>query len=105
MPLLADDHSASDEQLQRHHHRSGSGVSSKSQGTITTKNKNFNRIGEHKHSSSQDTLSALPGAQTPQHDASENSSERGRSGFRKANEVDEFDVREDLVAWRLPSQV
>jgi hypothetical protein len=105
VPPLADDHSASDEHLQRHHHRSESGASIKSQSTITTKNKNFNRIGGHKHSNSQDTLSALPGAQTPQHDSSENSSERGRTGFRKANEVDEFEVRDDLVAWRLPTEV
>jgi hypothetical protein len=102
---LADDNSASDEHLQRHHQRSGSGASTKSQSTITTKNKNFNQIGGHKHSNSQDTLSALPGAQTPQHDSSENSSERGRTVFRKANEVDEFEIRDDLVAWRLPTEV
>ena len=30
------------------------------------------------------------------------SSERGRPGFRPAHEVDEFEMRDDLVAWRLP---
>lgn len=29
-------------------------------------------------------------------------SERGRSGFKSAREVNEFDVREDMVAWKLP---
>lgn len=28
--------------------------------------------------------------------------ERGRDGFKRAREVDEFDVREDLVAWTVP---
>lgn len=32
-------------------------------------------------------------------------SERGRSGFKSAKEVNEFDVREDMVAWRLPGTV
>jgi hypothetical protein len=27
---------------------------------------------------------------------------RGRDGFKRAREVDEFDVREDLVAWSVP---
>lgn len=27
---------------------------------------------------------------------------RGRTGLRAAREVDEFEVREDLIAWRLP---
>lgn len=30
---------------------------------------------------------------------------RGRSGVRRADEVDEFDAREDLIAWRLPGAV
>jgi hypothetical protein len=104
VPPLADDHSASDEHLRRHQ-RSGSGESTKSQSTITTKNKNFNRIGGHRHSTSQDTLNALPGAQTLQHDSLEISLERARTEFRKANEVDEFELRDDLVAWRLPTKV
>ena len=32
------------------------------------------------------------------------SSERGRrDGFKRAREVDEFEVREDLVAWAVPA--
>jgi hypothetical protein len=31
--------------------------------------------------------------------------ERGRSGYKTAREVDEFDVRDDLVAWSLPRYV
>jgi len=31
--------------------------------------------------------------------------ERGRTGLRRASEVDEFEVREDLIAWRLPGLV
>lgn len=32
-------------------------------------------------------------------------SQRGRTGMRRATEVDEFDVRDDLMAWRLPGTV
>ncbi|KAG8168222.1 hypothetical protein KVR01_003911 [Diaporthe batatas] len=32
-------------------------------------------------------------------------SERGRSGFKSVREVNEFDVREDMVAWKLPEAV
>ncbi|KAK2600782.1 hypothetical protein N8I77_010290 [Diaporthe amygdali] len=32
-------------------------------------------------------------------------SERGRSGFKSTKEVNEFDVREDMVAWKLPGTV
>jgi hypothetical protein len=32
-------------------------------------------------------------------------SERDRSGFKSAREVDEFEVRDDLVAWALPGRV
>jgi len=37
---------------------------------------------------------------------SEESSERGRpGGSRRTHEVDEFEVRDDLIAWRLPDKV
>jgi len=29
-------------------------------------------------------------------------SERGRDGFKRAREVDEFEVRDDLVSWAVP---
>ncbi|KUJ23384.1 uncharacterized protein LY89DRAFT_713859 [Mollisia scopiformis] len=102
-PKITHEDSASDEHRHRHHHhRTASGISlksSQSQSTITGKTV---RLG-HKHSQSRD----LGAAQTdsPEHGSSENSSERGRTGFRKPHEVDEFDVREDLMAWRLPNEV
>ena len=99
------ENSASDEHLNRHHHRSQSGGSSKSSSTITTKAKNFTRIGGHKRTDSRETLSPAPGIQNSHADSSENSLDRGRTGFVKANEVDEFEVRDDLVAWALPSKV
>lgn len=38
-----------------------------------------------------------------EHDMSEDGeSERGRSGWRDVKEVDEFEVREDLTAWKWP---
>lgn len=92
----------SDEHRHRHHHRTPSGTSiksSQSQSTITGKT---GRLG-HKHSRSRDL--GAPQIESPDHGSSENSSERGRTGFRKPHEVDEFDVREDLMAWRLPNQV
>ena len=107
-PRIAQEDSASasgDEQHQRrgHHHRTKSGASSKSQTTITG-NGSSPRIG-HKHSRSRDTIGDATGIQSPQTETSSENSERGRSGFRKAHEVDEFEVRDDLVAWRLPGTV
>jgi hypothetical protein len=37
-----------------------------------------------------------------QHGSSSESSERGRMGFKHAPEVDEFMIRDDLIAWKLP---
>jgi hypothetical protein len=98
-PRVTQEDSASDEHLNRHHHRTQSDISTHSQSTITV-SRNKNRIG-HKHSSSHDSLE--PDSATI-HDTSSEGSERGRTGFRKAKEVDEFHVRDDLIAWRLPSQ-
>lgn len=96
-------HEDSDEHRHRHHHhRTPSGTSmksSQSQSTITGKTV---RIG-HKHSRSRETMGPAP-TDSPEN-GSEGSSERGRSGFRRPHEVDEFDVREDLMAWRLPNKV
>lgn len=94
-------HEDSDELRLRHHHRTPSGTSiksSQSQSTITGK---AVRIGRE-HSRSHETM-GLP-TDSPEN-GSESSSERGRSGFRRPHEVDEFDVREDLMAWRLPNKV
>jgi hypothetical protein len=93
---LAQEDSASDEHLNQHH-RTHSGTSTHSQSTITvTRNKKG-----HKHTSSRDSLGPDSAAG---HDTSSESSERGRTGFRKVNEINEFNVRDDLVAWRLPSE-
>jgi hypothetical protein len=97
-PRVIDENSASDEHLHRHH-RNLSGASSHSQSTITVA-RNKIRLG-HKHNGSRESLG--PDSANGL-DTSSESSERGRTGFREAKEVDEFDVRDDLVAWRLPGQ-
>lgn len=92
------------EHHQHHHHRTNSGGSAKSshsQSTVTTK-RTVPRKG-HKHKDSNETMGISPGMNNDS--LSEGSSERGRTGFRRAHEVDEFDVREDLVAWKLPNKV
>jgi len=88
------ENSASDEFLHRHH-RNLSGASSHSQSTITV-TRNRNKMA-HKHSASRDSLG--PDSATGR-DTSSEGSERGRQGFRKAQEVDEFDIRDDLIAWK-----
>ena len=95
-PRIIDENSASDEHLHRHQRNFSSG-SSHSQSTITV-TRNKNRIG-HKHNGSRESLEPDTG-----HETSSESSDRGRTGFRKVKEIDEFDVRDDLVAWQLPGQ-
>ena len=107
-PRITQEDSASasgDEQNQRrsHHHRTKSGSSTKSQTTITGKSSSHHM--GHKHSRSRDSVQHATGIQSPQTETSSENSERGRSGFKKAHEVDEFEVRDDLVAWRLPGLV
>lgn len=94
-PRVINEDSASDE---HRHHRTQSGTSTHSQSTITGKR---NARISHKHTNSHGTLGPESGTQ---HDTSSESSERGRTGFRQAKEVDEFEIRDDLIAWRLPSQ-
>jgi hypothetical protein len=89
-----------------HHHRTASGSSTKSahsQSTVTTKRTVPRKGHGHKHKDSNETMGISPGLQSDS--LSEVISERGRTGFRRAHEVDEFDVREDLVAWKLPNNV
>lgn len=93
-PRVVDENSASDEFLHRHR-RNVSGASSHSQSTITV-TRNRNKM-SHKHSASRESLGPDSAAG---HDTSSESSERGRQGFRKAKEVDEFDIRDDLIAWK-----
>lgn len=59
----------------------------------------------HKHSASRESVGlAQKGSESSLNELEENG-ERGRTGLRRASEVDEFEVREDLVAWRLPGTV
>jgi hypothetical protein len=85
---------------QRKHHRSQSGSSINSQTTILGKE---GRIAL-KHSSSRETLARSPGNQNLMRENSLEASQRGRTGLgsAKAHEVDEFDMRDNLVAWKLP---
>jgi hypothetical protein len=92
-PRVIDENSASDEHLNRHH-RNMSRASSHSQSTITV-SRNRNKMA-HKHNASHGSLADSGTG----HDTSSESSERGRPGFRKAKEVDEFDIRDDLIAWK-----
>ncbi|KAH8654603.1 N-terminal C2 in EEIG1 and EHBP1 proteins-domain-containing protein [Tricladium varicosporioides] len=93
----------------RRHHRSNSGASAKSMGSqnTITKKASMGKLRGHQKSGSNETVGLgrqVDGA-SGRHGSSE-SFERDRvgsgGGFRSASEVDEFDVREDLVAWRLP---
>ncbi|RDL41019.1 Uncharacterized protein BP5553_00998 [Venustampulla echinocandica] len=92
------------QQHARRHQRSQSGASARSQNTITKK-PSMPRIRGHKHSSSHETLDRQGDTQSAQIDHSlETGSDRGTTGSsRKAKEVTEFDVRDDLVAWRSPA--
>ncbi|RDW80140.1 hypothetical protein BP6252_04778 [Coleophoma cylindrospora] len=87
----------------RHHHghhgrhRTPSGGSKASTATVTDKSM---RRG-HKHSRSDDKIPVPDLHREP----SSEDSQRGRTGFKHVPEVDEFDVRDDLVAWRLPGYV
>lgn len=81
------------------HHRNISDTSMNSQSTV----KGATRRG-HKHSRSRD-LRRHVSDQSPSGHTSEESSNRGRAGLKRAHEVDEFDIRDDLVAWALPGRV
>jgi hypothetical protein len=85
--------------LQLHRrNRNQSDASMESQSTV----KAHHRLG-HKHSRSRD-MDHPNRIQNPGEQTSSNESERGRSGFRSAHEVDEFEMRDDLVAWKLPEK-
>lgn len=93
----------SGEELHLHgHRRTQSGASTRSQNTIT--GKGSGRFG-HKHSRSKDTIGHATGVQNSPNETSSEGSERGRTGFKRANEVDELEMRDDLMAWRLPGKV
>lgn len=77
-------------------------------------------VRKHKHNASQETLLARKGesesslamglSSSSVHGSEEggdshHDNQRGRTGLVTAREVDEFAVRDDLVAWRLPGTV
>lgn len=84
------------------HHRMQSGASSNPQNIIP--GKGSGRFG-HKHSRSKDPISDTPRIPNSPNDTSSEGSERGRMGFKRPLEVDELEMRDDLVAWRLPGTV
>lgn len=43
------------------------------------------------------------GSMAPTRGSSSDGEGRGDSGLRRARELEEFDLRDDLVAWKLPS--
>jgi hypothetical protein len=78
------------------HIRKSSTASSKSQGTI----RDGKRHGHTKDSRDADMVDSAQSSE-----ASSEQSERGRGrDMRYAQEVNEFDIREDLVAWHLPRE-
>jgi hypothetical protein len=98
---------------QSHHRRHHSGASDKSVVTVTGRDGGhggINRGNGHRRNASKDDI--LGHGQGGTRSRSESltslaptmgSSDRGRdSGFKRAREVSEFDMRDDLVAWRLP---
>jgi hypothetical protein len=93
-------------QHRHHHHRTNSGASAKSESTVKTKGTGLSggRKG-HKHKDSSETIGISPGMTGGDSASSDGISDRGRTGFRRVQEVDEFVIRDDLIAWRLPNQV
>jgi hypothetical protein len=87
-----------------HHNRNRSSGSSRSMSTITGKSMgttigNYTKSGEHPGHVSVSSRSSID---SQPHDSSSDSSERGRFGYKHAQELDEFTIREDLMAWKLP---
>jgi len=95
-------------EMRPHHNRTTSDSSIRSMNTITgktfasgighkyKKSRDRNTLGAHMRENSTSSLNSQL------HGSSSEGSERGGVGFKHAHEVDEFDVREDLMAWRLP---
>lgn len=99
VPRANEEVDGSEEEHLHGHRRNHSNTSLKSQSTI----KGTPRLG-HKHSRSRDLGGHSPGGQSPEEQTSLDK-ERGRTGFKKQHELDELELRNDLVAWRLPGKV
>lgn len=98
----------------RGHARTHSGESERSTHTVTGRHEHGGRGEEghrgHRRDGSKDHHRHSPEATRSRRDslaslATTVAGERGRSGFKSAREVGEFEVREDLVAWKLPESV
>ncbi|KAL7920033.1 N-terminal C2 in EEIG1 and EHBP1 proteins domain-containing protein [Trichoderma austrokoningii] len=89
-----------------HHHRTPSGSSDKSVSTVTGRLKKGVRIlrddGRETPSRDDDVLSTRSLASAA---PTTGSSERERDHMKRTREIREADVRDDLVAWSLPSMV
>jgi len=81
------------------HYRSHSGSSVKSQNTVTGRR---GAVTHNQSSPNHRGVSPRSKAEPLNDTSSENSSEKGRQRKRAEHEVDEFEARENLVAWRLP---
>ncbi|TVY16908.1 Uncharacterized protein LARI1_G007189 [Lachnellula arida] len=92
------------------HNRHHSHTSTKSRQTMRSAKPSLRTTHVHKHNASQETLLARKGDSEgslalPMSAHGSEDGERGRTGLVTAREVDEFAVRDDLVAWRLPGAV
>ncbi|TAQ85529.1 hypothetical protein B7494_g6129 [Chlorociboria aeruginascens] len=98
------DHRHHEHERRRHHNRTPSASSGKSQSTVTDRKSNLRM--SHKYSKSKDNIpNQSPMTPDSRIETSSEGSEAGRTGFRSVKELDEFDLREDLVAWSLPGTV
>jgi hypothetical protein len=84
--------------LHHRHNRTRSSSSSRSMSTITGKSMGATIRQRPGHV----RVSSRSSTDSQHHDSSSESSERGRIGFKRAQELDEFLMRDDLMAWKLP---
>jgi hypothetical protein len=104
------EHNSDEDPHSRRHHRTPSGSSTKSGNTVRKKT-SIKTLRGHKHNQSQDAMHNIGRQMESQADnesvSGSNLGERSTlgSGMRAAKEVHEFNMREDLVAWKLPDGV
>ncbi|KAK8067956.1 hypothetical protein PG996_007068 [Apiospora saccharicola] len=69
---------------------------------IESTNSNNSNGSSHGRRESLTSLAPTLGSHSSERDSHTGQQERGREGFRRPREVDEFEVRSDLVSWALP---
>ncbi|KAJ9155308.1 N-terminal C2 in EEIG1 and EHBP1 proteins-domain-containing protein [Pleurostoma richardsiae] len=90
----------------RHHMRHHSGSSDKSTGTVTAGSRlHMDRGGQHQRHEAREDKTPRTRGESLASLATTLESERVRGGFKRAKEVGEVEVRDDMVAWRLPERV